>query len=104
MRAGLLSHTIILQRASETVNAAGTVTTTWTDFAVLRAERVSNVFAEVARAYGEGDGADLVFRIRHFHGLTHRDRLIYRGQPYNITSIVELGQRKVMELRCGVPE
>ncbi|WP_172125406.1 phage head closure protein [Devosia sp. 919] len=97
-----MDRTITLQRETESVSPAGTVTSTWTDFAILRAELVSNVFAEVARAYGEGDGADMVFRIRHYHGLTTKDRLVYEGQPYGITSIVELGRRRAMELRCGV--
>lgn len=102
MRAGRLDRTIILQRETETVSPAGTVTSTWTDFAILRAELVSNVFAEVARAYGDGEGADLVLRIRHYHGLTTKDRLVYAGQPYGINAIVELGRRRAMELRCEV--
>jgi len=100
MRAGRLDRTIILQREAESVSPAGTVTSTWTDFAILRAEPISSTFAEVARAYGEGDGADLVLRIRHYHGLTTKDRLVYAGQPYGITGIVELGRRRAMELHC----
>lgn len=100
MRAGRLDRTIVLQRETENVSPAGTVTSIWTDFAIIRAELVSNVFAEVARAYGEGDKADLTLRIRHYHGLTAKDRLVYAGQPYGITSIVELGRRRAMELRC----
>lgn len=102
MRAGRLDRTIILQRETEAVSPAGTVTSTWTDFAIVRAELVSNVFAEVARAYGEGDGAEMVFRIRHYHGLSIKDRLVYAGQPYGITGIVELGRRRAMEVRCEV--
>lgn len=102
MRAGRLDRTITLQRETETVSPAGTVTSTWTDFAIVRAELLSNVFVEVARAYGDDGGADLVLRIRHYHGLTTKDRLVYAGQPYGITGIVELGRRRAMELRCEV--
>lgn len=101
MRAGLLSHTIVLQRATEAVSAAGTVTTTWTDFATVRAELVTLSIADTGMAYGEAAKASLVFRIRHFHGLTTDDRLAYRGQAYAITNLVELG-RRVMELYCEV--
>lgn len=101
MRAGQLSHTITMQRATETVSAAGTVTTTWADFATIRAELVTHSIADTGMAYGEAAKASLVFRIRHFHGVTTNDRLVYRGQGYAITNLVELG-RRVMELHCEV--
>lgn len=101
MRSGLLKHTLTFQRASETVNAAGTVATTWTNFATVRAELVTHAIADADMAFGEAAKASLVFRIRHFHGLTSNDRLIYRGQAYGIANLVELGQR-VMELTCEV--
>lgn len=99
MRAGLLTHTIILQRATETVSAAGTVTNTWATFATVRAELVTHSIADAAMAFGEADKAALVFRIRHFHGLTADCRVIWRGQEYEITSVIELG-RRAMELHC----
>lgn len=101
MRAGLLSHTITLQRATETVSPAGTVSNGWTNFATVRAELVTHALADADMAYGEAAKAELVFRIRHFHGLTSDDQLIYRGQGYVITKLVELG-RRVMELHCEV--
>ncbi|UJW85764.1 phage head closure protein [Devosia sp. SL43] len=101
MRAGRLAHTITLQRATETVSAAGTVTTTWADFATTRAELVTHSLADAAMAYGEAAKSSLLFRIRHFHGLTPDDRVIHRGQAYEITNLAELG-RRVMELTCEV--
>ncbi|WIJ24228.1 phage head closure protein [Devosia sp. RR2S18] len=100
MRAGKLDRTIILQRRTEHISPAGTVTSTWTDFAVLRAELVSNGITEGGQPYGEADTAALVFRIRYYHGLTTKDRLIYRGNPYDLTGIVELGRNRALELRC----
>lgn len=101
MRAGQLSHTITLQRATEAVSAAGTVTTTWADFATIRAELVTHSIADTGMAFGEAAKASLVFRTRHFHGITTNDRLVYRGQAFGITNLVELG-RRVMELSCEV--
>ncbi len=101
MRAAQLSHTITLQRAAEQVSAAGTVTAIWTDYATIRAELVTHSIADTGMAYGEAAKASLVFRIRHFHGVTVDDRLVYRGQAYAITNMVELG-RRVMELSCEV--
>ena len=101
MRAGQLSHTITLQRSTETVSAAGTVTIAWADFATIRAELVTHSIADSGMAYGEAAKASLVFRVRHFHGVTTDGRLVYRGQAYVITNLVELG-RRVMELHCEV--
>lgn len=101
MRAGLLSHTITLQRATETVSASGTVTKSWADFATIRAELVTHSIANTDMSYGEAAKAALVFRIRHFHGLNANDRLIYRSQPYCITNLVE-PDRRAMELHCEV--
>lgn len=101
MRAGLLSHTVSMQRATQTVSAAGTVATAWSDFATVRAELVTHAVADSSMAYGEAAKSALVFRIRHFHGLTVDDRLSFRGQAYGITNLVEL-DRRVMELHCEV--
>ncbi len=100
MRSGNLDRTIILQRQTDHVSAAGTVSHTWADFAVVRGELVSNGITENGFAYGEADTAATVFRIRYFHGLTTKDRLIYRGEPYDLTGIVELGRNRALELRC----
>jgi SPP1 family predicted phage head-tail adaptor len=101
MRAGLLSHTITLQRGTETMSAAGTATKSWVDFATIRAELVTQSVADTDLAYGEAAKASLAFRIRHFHGLSTNDRLIYHGQPYCITRLVE-PDRRAMELHCEV--
>lgn len=101
MRAGLLKHTITLQRGTQTVSASGTVSNHWTDFATIRAELVTHSIADTGMAYGEAAKSALVFRIRHFHGLKTDDRLIFRGETYQITTLAELGTR-IMELSCEV--
>ena len=40
MRAGLLKHTITLQRGTQTVSESGSVSNRWTDYATIRAELV----------------------------------------------------------------
>lgn len=101
MRAGLLKHTVTLQRSTQTVSDSGSLSNRWTDYATVRAELVTHSIADAGMAYGEAAKSALVFRIRHFHGLTCDDRLIYRGQAYEITKLAELGNR-VMELVCEV--
>lgn len=100
MRAGRLDRTVNLQRLTETVNAAGTVSTVWTTFATVRAELVSNSLTETGYAFGEADNDALGFRIRYRSGLTTTDRLTYEGRVYNLVGIVEIGRRRALELRC----
>jgi SPP1 family predicted phage head-tail adaptor len=100
MRTGRLDRTVNLQRLTETVNAAGTVSTVWTTFATVRAELVSNLLTETGYAFGEADTDALVFRIRYRSGLTTTDRLTYEGRAYNLVGIVETGRRRALELRC----
>ncbi len=103
IRAGTLNHTLVLQRRTETVTPAGAVAEIWTDFATIRAERVSSAANLADQPYGEAGKAKLQFRIRHFHGLSTADRVIYRGQPFAIVEIGEFG-RRLMELTCEVPK
>lgn len=103
MRAGTLNHTLVLQRRTETVTPAGAVAVTWTDFATVRAERLASAAMLSGMPYGEAEKARLQFRIRHFHGLSTADRVIYRGEPFAIVEIGEFG-RRLMELTCEVPK
>lgn len=101
MRAGQLSNTVTLQRAEETVSASGQVTKTWTDFATIRAELVTLSIADLATSFGEASKGTVAFRIRHFHGLSVNDRLSFRGQTFEIATLLE-PSRRVMELHCEV--
>ncbi len=100
MRAGRLDRTVTLQRLTESVNAAGSVSATWTTLATVRAELVSNTLTETGYAFGEAANDALAFRIRYRPDLTTRDRLAYEGRAYDLVGIVELGRRRALELRC----
>jgi len=100
MRAGKLDRTLLIERPTEIVGAAGTVTTTWAIVATVRAELVSNAAAETGQAFGEAENVTLSFRIRHLDGLSTKDRVTYEDRAYGLVSIVELGRRRALELRC----
>lgn len=100
MRAGKLDRTLLIERQTETVSAAGTVTTTWANIATVRAELVSNALAENGAAFGEAESVTLLFRIRYLDSLTTKDRVTYEGRACGIVGIIELGRRRGLELRC----
>ncbi len=98
MRAGSFDRIIVVQRATETVSAAGTVTQAWATLGELRAELVTIATVESGTAFGEIETAGLVFRTRWFD-LTTADRILFDGEFYNVRSIAEIGRRRGLELR-----
>ena len=100
MKSGKLTETIRIERATADINDAGTPTETWVRVAILRAERVDQTTEEFMRGFGASDEEVVVFRSRFFDGIRSADRVIWRGQPFNIRQVTPIGRRKGLELRC----
>lgn len=100
MRAGKLDKTIIIERQSESVNTAGTVTSTWTTIATLRAEVLQASAGEFLKAHGEAESASIIFRVRYVADITTDDRVSFGGAAYDLVEIKEMGRRRGLELRC----
>ena len=100
MRSGQLVHVIEIQRATATVNNAGTPTQTWAQIATLRAEVVERSTEEFLRAAGDTDETTVVFRTRYLDGITSNDRVSFDGGTYDLEEITRIGRRKGLELRC----
>ena len=100
MKAGRLTEVIEIQRATSTVNDAGTPEQTWAALATLRAERVDPSTAETIEGYGASDTATVTLRARFLDGVTNADRVIWKGAPWNITRVAPIGRRKGIELYC----
>lgn len=100
MKAGKLVHIITVERATASINAAGTPTTSWTGVATLRAEIVEQSTEEFIRNHGASEEAVIVFRTRFVAGITTADRVSFDGTAFNLREVVEIGRRKGLELRC----
>lgn len=100
MKSGKLREAITIQRATSTINDAGTPTDSWVTIARLRAEKVEQSTAEAIRDFGASDEELVVFRARFFGGVTNADRVLWNGQTFNIKQVVPLGHRVGLELRC----
>jgi SPP1 family predicted phage head-tail adaptor len=100
MRAGKLVHAVKIERATHAVNDTGGPVTTWSHYAWLRAEKVEQSTAEAIRAYGASEETLLVFRTRFKAGVTNADRLVWRGEAFNLREVVVLGRNLGLELRC----
>lgn len=100
MRSGKLVHVIEVQRATTTVNAAGTPVQDWVKVAVLRAEVVERATQDFLENAGEASTARIVFRTRFFNGLVTTDRILFDGTTYEIEEVTRIGRRSGLEVRC----
>lgn len=100
MRAGKLFHIIKIQRGTDTLNEAGTPTTSWADLATLRAEKVEQSTSEFIRSFGAADETLAIFRTRFLGGVTNADRISFGGDDFNIREIAILGRNRGLEFRC----
>lgn len=94
---GQLDQLVTLQARTETADGGGGVSVTWANFAAD-----ATVWADPQPLYGkEGveDGAfnasgAWLFRIRNRTDVTERDRIIWNGEPYNISRVMRRGGRE----------
>lgn len=100
MKAGRLTEEILIERATSTVNDAGTPVTGWWRLCLLRAEKVEQSTTEYIRNFGASDEEVVVFRARFFDGLTNADRVVWRGDAFNIRQVAPIDRRRGVELRC----
>lgn len=100
MKSGTLFHVVKIQLGTETLNDAGTPTTTWTDLYTLKAEKVEQSTTEFIRNFGAADETVAVFRTRFISGVTNANQLTFAGKPFNIREIAILGRNRGLEFRC----
>lgn len=100
IRAGSLDRSIEIQRATTTVDDAGTPTTTWSTVALLRAELRSNAADDEAHASGAVTVTTRTFRTRWADVLVG-DRVVYAGNTFEVVEVVEIGRRQGLDLRCN---
>lgn len=100
--AGDLDELITLQEPVETRGAMGDTVRAWGTTA-------ENVWASVVTVRGQEFFAalqeqyrvDIRVRIRHREGVTNRMRIIWRGEPYAVTEVMDGGPRRdYIEMMC----
>lgn len=99
MKAGQLDRVIEVQRMTTVIDDYGTPTQQWAKLVTLRAQKVQSSTDEYIRGAGATDETVIVFRTRHYDGITTADRVSYAGQFHNIKELKELGRRQGLEIR-----
>jgi len=103
--AGMLRHTVSLQRVTKTADGAGGFTHTWATIASLKAYlRVSG-----ANERTDQERLNMTQRqkaiIRYRADILPNDRILFEGKPYQIRGISDLEFRKKyldLDLESGV--
>ena len=100
MKSGKLTESIEIQRGTDSMNDYGTPSTVWRPFATVRAERIDQTTEEFLNTAGVTDEEAVVFRIRFVDGIGNVDRVVWKGEAFNIRQVTPIGRRKGLDLRC----
>lgn len=100
MRAGKLTSTIIIDRRTETVDAAGTPSDAWAPVLTTRAQILSSDARTFIAEAGEQIESAVVFRVRYRDGIEPGDRVTLDGREFSLVETKEVVRRRVLELRC----
>lgn len=104
IRPGRMRHVVTIQRREVTgISEAGGEVEAWADLASLRAELVKQERIEDrAGVAGSRGGVAVQFRIRVFSMVQIGDRVVWRGLPYDVVTIIggDFDMARGMELHC----
>ncbi len=95
MRAGRLTHTLTIERATTTLSQYRAPVETWSPVTTLKAERLKSAREENENTPGT---RTITFRTR-FADVRLSDRVLFEGQAFDLEAVEEIGRRKALELR-----
>lgn len=101
--AGQLRETVVIEKQTETRNAFGEATSSWSTHATRRASVEAISYSETQKQNRIGGSTTWVVRCHFVDGITGKMRIRWssRGNRYlYISSVVEIGPREEHELTC----
>ena len=101
--AGSLRETVVIEKQTETRNAFGEATSSWSTHATRRAAVEAISYSETQKQNRVGGSATFLVRCHYVDGVTGQMRVRWksRGDRYlYISSVVEVGPRSEHELEC----
>lgn len=101
--AGQLRETVVIEKQTETRNAFGEATSSWSTHATRRASVEAISYSETQKQNRIGGSTTWVVRCHFVDGITGKMRIRWssRGNRYlYISSVVEIGPRNEHELTC----
>lgn len=100
--AGDLDQRVTLQQRDSSLNTLGQASDTWTNVAEVWAKVEPLRGREFFAAGQMQSEATTRITIRYRAGVTERNRVVWRGQPYDISAVIEPdGQKQMLEMICA---
>lgn len=101
MRAGLLNTKVIIEQYSEAIDSVGDVSLTWTTFATVWANILTNSGKEFVQARETHSSLSRVITIRYLAGVTPQMRVNDSSTYYNILAAFDPTKQSVeLKLYC----
>lgn len=100
LSAGDLDQRVTLQSKSVTRAGNGEEVVSWVDVATVWAKVGQIRGREFFAATQMQDAVDVRVNIRYRAGVTREMRLLWRGSPLDIVSVIENGRKEWLELMC----
>ena len=100
LRAVDLDQRITLQTRSVVTDAYGQATITWVDAATVWAQVQALRGREFFAAAQVQQEQTVKVRIRYRTGVDTTMRLLWQGQPHDITGVIPVGRNDMLELMC----
>jgi len=92
LESGTLNKLITIERATETRDSYGAVVSTWATLIKPFAQVTEVPGWERLRSGREMKARAARFLIRHYDGLTSKDRIVYSGLTWDISSVEYIGR------------
>lgn len=99
IRAATLDRTIVIERATTTINEFREKAQTWAPFVTLRAARIANEAVDNVSGGVAVTGRTMTLRTRFVDMIALDDRVSFEGMPWTIRDIQEVGRREALEIK-----
>jgi SPP1 family predicted phage head-tail adaptor len=100
MKAGTLDQRVTLQSRTVVQDAFGQDTITWVDIATVSAQCQAVRGREFFAAVQVQQEQTVKVRIRYLAGVTQTCRLIWNGVNHDITGVIPVGRKDMLEIMC----
>lgn len=100
MRAGNLDQRVTIQARAEVTDAMGQATITWQDVATVWAQCQAVRGREFFAAAQVQQEQTIKVRMRYRADVSTMHRLLWEGRAHDITGVVPVGRKDMLELMC----
>ena len=101
---GGMDRRIVIERATKAEDALGTDVETWAPLQPAWAKKLAQRATEAWKAGGTAAQREVVWQVRYTSVLASMidsgstDRIVYQGQVYPISGVIEIGRREGLEI------